>query len=471
LTCAYTLLQEKKSVIVLEQRSLIAGQTARTTAHLTWGLDDRYSELERLFGKEGAQLAAESHRTAIDRIEQIVKEENIDCDFERIDGYLFVPPGESLDILDKEMAAIQKIGQPIQKVQRAPWSSFDTGPCLQFPQQAQFHILKYINGLVQAVERMGGKIFCDTHVSHVKDGALCFVDTNQDYKVKAKSVIVATNTPINNRFMMHTKQAAYRTYVIAAKVSKDEIAKGLYWDTPDPYHYIRLQSIPTDSQHHWIIIGGEDHKTGQEEDIWNHYDRLEQWARERFPSMGPLEYRWSGQIIEPIDCLAFIGRNPHDQNIYIATGDSGNGMTHGTIAGILLPDLILGRGNRWANLYDPSRKTLSAASDFIEENANVAVQYGDWLTGGEIDSYQQVAPGEGALIRQGAQKIAVYRDENGKIHACSAVCTHLGCIVKWNRGEKSWDCPCHGSRFDPYGNVLNGPAITNLDPIEIEDPQ
>jgi nitrite reductase/ring-hydroxylating ferredoxin subunit len=243
--------------------------------------------------------------------------------------------------------------------------------------------------------------------------------------------------------------------------------KALYWDTPDPYHYVRIHSADT---HDVLIVGGEDHKTGQEDDAPVRWSRLESWVRERFVGIEEIEYLWSGQVLEPVDYLAFIGLNPGDKSVYIATGDSGHGMTHGTIAGLLLPDLIASRHNNWATLYDPSRITLKAAGEFTRENLNVAAQYGDWLTSGEVDTADDIPRRSGAVLRRGAHKIAVYRDDNGAVHERSAVCTHLGCIVRWNSAEHTWDCPCHGSRFGAEGNVINGPARADLAHVEPEIP-
>lgn len=469
LTCAYTLVKQGKSVVVLDQGPVAGGQTARTTAHLTWVLEDRYSHLEKFFGEEGIRHAAESHSRAIDYIEKIIKEEKIDCDFERVDGYLFVPPEDSKDILAKEFAAIQKTGMAIDEVARAPFSSsFDTGPCLKFPRQAQFHILKYLQGLTKAILKNGGQIFTNTHVNHFEDGSSCLVKTASGAKVTSRSVIVATCTPINNRLIIHTKQSAYRTYVIGASIPKDSVPRGLYWDTASPYHYIRIQKHISDPLLDWLLVGGEDHKTGQDNAIEAKYDHLEQWTRIRLPMMGKIEYRWSGQIFESIDTLAFIGRNPGDKNIYIATGDSGNGITHGTIAGILIPDLILGKDNPWKALYEPSRKTITAVAKFIDENLNSIMQYSDWLTPGDVKKIEMLSPDEGVILRDGLKKIAAYRDKQNKIYMHSAFCPHLGGCVRWNSNEKSWDCPCHGSRFDGCGNVMNGPALGNLAPYSEE---
>lgn len=462
LTCAYLLLKEGKQVVVLDKGAIAGGQSARTTGHLTWILDDHFQELEKLFGQDGAFFAAQSHREAVNLIEEIILENQIECDFERVNAYLFVPPGESLEILDRELEAMKRASIEAKQVSKAPFSTFDTGPCLEFPHQAQFHSLKYLSGLVKAILRLGGKIYSSTSVQNCIDGEPCKVVTDRGYEVTAKAVIVATDSPVNDRFMIHTKQAAHRTYVIAAQIPKGSIPKGLYWDTPDPYHYIRIQKHETDPHKDWLIIGGEDHKTGQDQDGEGRYLLLERWARERFPMMETVEYRWSGQIMEPVDSLAFIGRNPHDKHTYIITGDSGNGLTHGTLGASLITSLIIGKRIPWSALYDPSRKTLASASEFTKENFNVATQYADWLMPGQVESVDQIPAGSGAIIRKGLTKEAIYRDEKGKLHCYSAVCPHLGCLVTWNEGEKSWDCPCHGSRFDAYGQVLNGPAISPL---------
>ncbi len=347
---------------------------------------------------------------------------------------------------------------------RAPVASFDTGRCLRFPRQGQFHPLEYLAGLAAALRRRGGAIYTGTHVATVDGGHPARVETEAGPVVTANSVVVATNTPINDRVTIHTKQAPYLTYAIAAQVPRGSVERRMYWDTLDAYHYIRLQPMPRGGD--VLIVGGEDHKAGQADDQPERWDRLEAWARDRFPTLKPIEYRWSGMVMETIDGLAFIGRNPMDKpNVYIATGDSGMGMTHGTIAGILLTDLILGRDNPWAALYDPARKPVRgmALKEFIVENANVAGEYAaDWLGGGDVSSVDEIPRGEGAVLRRGLSKVAVYRDGRGGLHEHSAVCPHLQCIVHWNRAEKTWDCPCHGSRFDPHGRVICGPANSPL---------
>jgi glycine/D-amino acid oxidase-like deaminating enzyme/nitrite reductase/ring-hydroxylating ferredoxin subunit len=463
ITTAYMLALEGRSVVVLDDGAIASGETHHTTAHLVNALDDRYFEIERLHGSQGAKLAARSHTAAIETIEEIVGRESIECDFERLDGYLFVPPGESAEILSRELAAAQRAGVAVEYVEHVPLDFYEFGPALRFPRQGQFHAVRYVNGLAAAVKRLGGHIYGDTHVTDVEGGSRPRVTTASGAQVRAGSVVVATNTPVNDRVTMHTKQAPYRTYVIAARVPAGSVRHVLLWDTPDPYHYVRLQAANGDRAHEYLIVGGEDHKTGQADDFEQRFAALEAWTRERFPMVVDVPLQWSGQVMEPADGMAFIGLNPGEKNVYIVTGDSGNGMTHGTIAGVLLNDLIAGRENTWSTLYDPSRKSIRAAVEYARENLNVAAQYADYATPGDVKSIEDIAPGDGAIVRRGFRQIAAYRDESGALHEHSAVCTHLGCIVAWNAAEKSWDCPCHGSRFDKVdGHVLNGPAIAGL---------
>src|SRR5687768_12187125 len=346
LTTAYLLSKEGKRVVVVDDGPSAGGETCRTTAHLVSALDDRFYHLERLHGADGARLAAQSHAAAIDHIERIVQEEKIDCDFIRLDGYLFVPAGDDVEQLDNELKAAHRAGlTDVSRVERAPLQTFDTGPALRFPRQGQFHVLKYLNGVADAAKRRGAVIYNGTHVDRMEGGKGARVETSRGV-ITADAIVVATNSPVNDLVAIHTKQAAYRTFVVGARVKRDSVPQILLWDTPDPYHYVRLQRA---DGHDVLIVGGEDHKTGQANDAEERFQRLQRWTRERFPHVERFEFQWSGQVMEPVDSLALIGRNPLDSdNVYIATGDSGNGMTHGTIAGILITDLIMGRANPWA---------------------------------------------------------------------------------------------------------------------------
>jgi glycine/D-amino acid oxidase-like deaminating enzyme/nitrite reductase/ring-hydroxylating ferredoxin subunit len=464
LSTAYLLGRAGRSVVVLDSGPIVSGETERTTAHLASAMDDRFIELERIHGAEGARLAAESHAAAIDLIEEIVRLENIECGFQRLDGYLFTPPRSSREILDSELAAARRAGlTEAELVVRSPLLGFDTGPAIRFPNQAQFHPLKYLAALASAIVRDGGQIFAQTHATSIEGGDEARVRTAAGYTVVGEAVVIATNSPINDRVVLHTKQAPYRTYVIGATIPRGSVPPALYWDTEDPYHYVRLTAGTTGED--YLIVGGEDHRTGQADDFAARFARLERWTRERFP-IGDVTFRWSGQVLEPVDCLGFIGRNPMDHdNVYVATGDSGQGMTHGTLAGMIISDLIVGRENRWSALYDPSRRSgAREPMEFAKDTANMVLQYAKWLTPGDASAADSLPRGCGAVIRAGGGKVAVYRDEDGNLHECSAVCPHLGAIVTWNDAEKSWDCPAHGSRFDRFGKVVNGPAKDDLQP-------
>jgi glycine/D-amino acid oxidase-like deaminating enzyme/nitrite reductase/ring-hydroxylating ferredoxin subunit len=386
----------------------------------------------------------------------------------RVDGWLFGATPADVDVLVREMEAAQRAGLvDVQLVERAPLP-FETGRALRFAGQLELHPVLYLEGLARAIERAGGMVYERTRAVRIEGGKDAHVATAHGPVVRASAIAVATNTPVNDLVAVHTKQASYQTYVIALEVPLDAVPHGLYWDTAEPYHYVRVvRGLRQGVAHEQLIVGGEDHKTGQEEHPEQRWTRLEQWTRARFPQCGAVTQRWSGQVLEPVDGLAFIGKNPLDHdNVHVVTGDSGNGMTHGTIAGLLLRDLIRGRENPWAALYAPNRKSLRSLGRFARENLNVAKEYAQWLGKGDVADVSEIARGEGAIVRRGVRPVAVYVDEQGKHHEHSGVCPHLGCIVAWNRAEKSWDCPCHGSRFDPEGRMIHGPSQLDLAPAE-----
>lgn len=467
LTTAYLLLKENLSVILLEKDQLASGESGRTTAHFSNVLDDRYYRLIKLHGKEKATLAAHSHTAAIEHVEKIILDENIACEQMRVPGFLFRGKDSDADELEKEYDAMKAVHLPdVEWADRAPVKSFDSGTCIQVNNQLKLHPVKYFSGLAHAILKHGGKIFTNTEVSEfIDDEKHTHVKTKNGFTVTAQSIVVATNTPVNNMVEIHTRQNAYRTYVLSYEIPKGVMAPSLLWDTEDPYHYIRIDPHAENPEMEVLTVGGADHKTGQESNTENHFRLLEAWTLHRFP-VGKLLFKWSGQVMEPNDGLAFIGRNSFDKNIYIVTGDSGNGMTHGTIAGILLTDLICGRENPWEKVYTPRRLSLLATGESIRELANMTAQYVDWLTSG--DKPEELIAGEGIVIRNGLKKYAVYRDEVGNVYSFDATCTHLGCIVNWNPSEKTWDCPCHGSRFNKMGEVINGPAISGLKKVSNE---
>ncbi len=465
LSVAYALVRAGKRVVVVEKGQIGSGESGRTTAHLTNALDDRYSRLEKARGRESARICAEAHSAAIDFIEEIVTNEKIDCDFTRLDGFLFLGGDDGPQLLDDELEAARRAGLNVSRVDRVPDRELNVGPALRFPKQGRFHILKYLAGLAGAIEAYGGRIFGNTRVEKIEGGWPAMVTTTDEKTVTADDVVVCTNSPISDMYVTHAKMAPYRTFVVAFAVPKGAVVDALYWDTPDPYHYVRIQ--PLDDTRDALIVGGEDYKTAHEDDGGARFSCLEEWTRARFTLAGERIAQWSGQCLQTDDYLALIGANPDGaEHIWLATGDSGMGMTHGTIAGLLLPALLDGRVHPWAKEFDPKRITLHGRElgTLAKENADVALQLGDYVTPGQVDDVASIPSGEGRVIRRGVHKIAAYKDEAGRVHERSAACTHLKCIVDWNTAEKSWDCPCHGSRFDPYGKVLNGPAIDELPP-------
>ncbi len=466
LSVAYTLARSGSTVVVLDKEQVASGESGRTTAHLSNAFDDRYLALERARGLGAARLAAESHTAAIDRIEQTIREEGIDCDFSRLDGYLFLGADDTAKLLDEELAAAHRAGlTDVSRVPSAP--GFASGPALRFPRQGRLHALKYLTGLADAIERHGGKIYGSSKVENIIGGSPATVEIKNKKTVTADHVVVCTNGSISDMMVTHAKMAPYRTFVVAFAVAKGSVPDALYWDTPDPYHYVRIQ--PLDDTRDAMIIGGADHKTAHEDDAGDRFDALEFWARGYWPSLGERLAQWSGQVLEPNDYLAYIGQNPDGaEHVWMASGDSGMGMTHGTIAGMVLPTLIAGKRHPWADLYDPKRVTVHGAElgELAKETVDVVAQFVDYVTPGQVADAAAIPKGEGRVIRRGLQKIAAYKDDSGAVHECSAVCTHLRCLVDWNTAEKSWDCPCHGSRFDAYGKVLSGPAVMDLEKVE-----
>jgi glycine/D-amino acid oxidase-like deaminating enzyme/nitrite reductase/ring-hydroxylating ferredoxin subunit len=464
LSTAYLLAKLGFQVTVLDDGPIGDGDTGRTTAQITAILDKGYAETEQLRGEEGARLAASSHMSAIDTIEQIVADEAISCDFTRLDGYLFLADDDTLDTLAEERDAALRAGLQVELLATgAVLSGADLGPALRFPQQAHFHPLSYLNGLARAITRMGGAIHCGTHVTKVHGGGLCTVETKEGYTVSADNVVIATHMPINDALGYSSRVSAHMTYVVGMVIPKGSLPPFLAFDTEEPYHYVRIQP---EAGRDILIVGGEDHKTGQADDMDDRYTALEQWTRETFPMAGETVYRWSGEVANSLDGLALAGLDLVSPNVFVITGQTGIGMTHSTIGAMIVTDLIAGRSNPYVELYSPARLPARSVGEVLREGLNVAAQYTELLRGGDVRSEAEIAPGSGGVMGWGPLKVAVYRDEQGMLHRRSAICSHLGCVVNWNDSEKSWDCPCHGSRFDPYGKVINGPAPEDLGPAE-----
>jgi glycine/D-amino acid oxidase-like deaminating enzyme/nitrite reductase/ring-hydroxylating ferredoxin subunit len=462
LSCAYELAARGRSVIVLDRGDIGSGMTARTTAHLASALDDDYAKLLKSRGLDCARQLYQSLLASINRVEEIQSIESIDCDFARVNGFWILAAGTPASQLDEELEACEKIGVRVYDCrEQTPLHTERLVRSLRFPAQARFHPTKYLAGLVASIKRKGGRLFANSCVERIeeKQGKM-IVTVAAGHKVHAADVIVATNSPVNVQVPIHTKQAPYRTYAIAAKIPRGELPDALYWDTHNPYHYVRLQ--PLSERTNVIIIGGEDHKSGEADDGERRFKSLENWARDRLPQMGEVTHRWSGQCLEPADRVSFIGQSPDNEHVFIVSGDSGQGITNGVVAGMMIADVLTWGSSPWSELYDPSRKLGSSIGAFLSENITPLVNFAEYLSAANIAAVEELKAGEGRVVRNGLKKIAACRDHDGELHLHSASCTHLGCVVHWNTLEQCWDCPCHGSQFAPDGTALNGPAVSPL---------
>jgi glycine/D-amino acid oxidase-like deaminating enzyme/nitrite reductase/ring-hydroxylating ferredoxin subunit len=456
LTAALMLGVSGKRVMLVEARRVGGGVSHRSTVHLTEAVDTRYGTIEQDFGREGARLVAQSSRAAIEKVAELAKSLSIPCDLVRRPGYLYTEHDEDLAALREEHEAARRAGMPVDLLPEAPLA-FPTKGAIRFPDQAQMHIVRYLASLATVAQARGAQIYEDSRVIAVEDGEPCLVHLEHGPVIRAKEVFVATNAPLN-RVFLQTKIAAYRSYVLA--FPEVTLPDGLFWDMEDPYHYFSsftIDGVP------YLILGGEDHKTGTTTKTEERLDALLAWSKRRLTLSAPT-HRWSAQVEESVDGLPFIGRNSLNEHVYVATGFSGNGTTFGTLAAMIVTDLLNGRANPWADLYAATRvKPVSAAVTYASENVDFPMHLvTDRLHPPDAKTPDDIRPGEGKTVRVRGERLAVYRDPQGNAHALSSVCTHLGCLVKFNNAEKTWDCPCHGSRFGIDGAVLDGPATRPL---------
>ena len=474
LTTAYLLAKQGQRVAVLEDGEVASGETGRTTGYLTWVIDDGLHNIADIYGKEGARLHVESHRAAVDIVEDIVRSEGIECEFRRVPSYWIShkmrreQEGDVDTDIRSEYEAMLDAGMDVSIVDRPPYAA-DDGRCIRIPGQGQFHSVAYSHGLVEAIKRAGGQVYTNSKVQDYRDGQQPWARTIDNYTVTSDNIVVATNIPLQ-RITSVFKMESYRTYVVAGAVPKGKYEWCIFQDdsmlNDEPYKYGRFTSL--NETHDLLVVGGEDHLVGFENDYEERYQAIEDWVSERYPDI-EFTYRWSGQVQEPNDLIASIGLELGAQKTYVITGDSGLGLTHGTLGGKIVSDLILGYSNPYKDLYDPTRVKLSTAWDVVSHLVEVDSQYTDYLKGGDVTYTHQIPPGEGAIIRRGPKYYAVYKDEEGQVFAQTAVCPHLKGLVRWNSTEKSWDCPLHGSRFDKFGKTLIGPSIDDLEPVNTDD--
>ncbi|MBV8517714.1 MAG: FAD-dependent oxidoreductase [Acidobacteria bacterium] len=462
LTAALLLLERGQTVAVLEKEVIGGGETGNTTAHITAAVDARYHFLRRKYSVEEARAVADANRAAMAQIEELISRHSIECHFRKVPGYLYTERRKYVGELKNELAAAREAGLDVEWTDNVPLP-FATRGAVVFRDQAQFHPREYLAGLAAQVVARGGKIYERTQVTGVHDGTPCIIES-EGGTVRARGAIMATNVPISGFTVVLTKAAPYRTYAIAMAVD-GEHPDGLFWDTADPYHYTRWQETDSGT---FLIVGGEDHRVGENDDTEASFAKVEAYAREMFGAR-PVRYRWSGQVIEPHGGLALIGRSG---NLCIATGYSGQGMTMGTLGAMICTDLLTDVENPWAETFRPNRvHAHMTVREFLTENMEFPKRLvADRLTPHDVEGKEtaDVRAGEAKILSVNGKKVAAYRDPSGALHAVSPVCTHMKCDVAWNVAERTWDCPCHGSRFTPDGDVLNGPAREALAPVELE---
>jgi len=467
LTTAYLLAKKGVRVVVLERHRCAGGETGRTSAHLTMVTDSPLPELVRRFGRDHAQAVWDAGLAAIAQIDAVVREHEIDAEFAWVDGYLHEPHQKSFHesrvSLEDEAALALELGFDAEYLPAVPLID---RPGIRFENQARMHPTKYLAGLAEAITALGGRIYEESDVHAFTDVPRAV--TANGHAVSCDTVVLSTHQPLGgfrssaSAMAFQTKLALYTSYVVGGRVARGCAPDSLWWDTGSPYRYLRV--VPQ-RDHDLLILGGEDHKTGQHDDTEQCYRRLEAALVAIVPEI-ELTHRWSGQVIETPDGLPYIGRSARYQ--YSATGFAGNGLTFGTLAALLIADAILDQPNPWTTLFDPDRTALThGAWKYLKENADYPYyRIRDRFAGAETRSLRAVKRGEGAIVEHHGTKVAVSRDAAGTLRLRSAACTHMGCLVTWNQAERTWDCPCHGSRFTTDGQVISGPASAPLAEIE-----
>lgn len=466
ITTALLLQTAGKSCLLTEARNIGFGTTGGTTAHLNTLLDTPYYTISKNFSEDNAKLVHQAAIEAVDQVRKNIETYSIDCTFEEKTGYMFSPRKELDKELEKIVDGSVAAGVDMEFVNENPVPVPFTSAA-RFSGQAQFNPMEYVHALAQAFEKAGGVILLENPVKEVKEENVLHVYSSRGI-IKAKNVVYATHTPpgIN---LLHLRLVPWRSYAMALRIN-GEYPDALVYDTEDPYHYFRSQEIDGVT---YLIAGGEDHKTGHEENAEKSFLNLEAYLRKHF-DIEEIKWKWSSQYYETVDGLPYIGHFPmHPDNIYVATGFSGNGMTYGTLSAIILRDLITTGKSQYEKLFDPNRlKPIAGFAEFASAAADVV---GNFIkkpfSFEKIEGLVDLAPGEGKIVKYEGQKIALYKDEDGKVYGLSPTCNHMGCSINWNTAEKSWDCPCHGSRFNMYGEMITGPAVKDQERIVIEQPE
>jgi glycine/D-amino acid oxidase-like deaminating enzyme/nitrite reductase/ring-hydroxylating ferredoxin subunit len=464
LTTALLLQSEGKKCILAEAANLGFGTTGGTTAHLNTIVETTYADVERGFGAENAKLFATSTREAIDLVEGLINRYHIDCDFAYEPGYLLAETDEEMKFLEEIRGSAMRAGVPIEYIDGLQFPTPFNKVC-RFELQAQFHPVKYIYGLAKAFEEQGGVILQQCIVQKIESNNDLEANTTLG-TIKSQFAMYATHIPpgIN---LLHFRNAPYRSYAAAFTLKSGTYPGGLIYDLKHPYHYFRTHTI---NGKEYIIGGGFDHKTAHEKNTNKVFLELEAYMHKYF-DIGAIYYKWSSQYFNAADGVPYIGLLPGHDKIYTATGFCGNGITFGSIAGKVICQLITSGDSPYKQLFNPSRiKPIAGFENFVKENADVISKFiGMRFSYEKVKQLAELAPGEAALAEWEGKKLALYKDEQGKIHALDPVCPHARCLVEWNNAERSWDCPCHGSRFGGNGALLTGPATCGLTQVIWED--
>jgi glycine/D-amino acid oxidase-like deaminating enzyme/nitrite reductase/ring-hydroxylating ferredoxin subunit len=460
ITAAILLKQAGKTVALIESKRIVQGATGYTTAKVTAGHGASYSTIRKSFGEDGSRVYAQANEAALEWIATLIEANRIDCEFERRTNYVYAESEEDVTRLRQEAEVEKRAGLATTLVEDTPLP-FRVHAALRLENQAQFHPRKYLLALAATIPGDGCHVFEQSRVHGVKQGEPCRVQTEHG-TVRAGDVVLATHLPILDSGLFFTKAYPHRSYAVAAPIGDAPDPEGMYINAGTPTRSIRTLR---DGDRVYIQVGGNGHKLGGEEDTRVRYDQLEEFLREHWPGAGGVEYRWSTQDYMAHDHMPYIGRfRRTSKHLYAATGYSKWGMTNGTVAARILTDAILGHRNPWSTLFDSKRlPPRSALGSFVRENASAGVRFlTDRLSPADRAMVDGLEPNEGALVRVRGRKTAVYRDGEGRLYGLSPVCRHLFCLVEWNPAERSWDCPCHGSRYDGQGRVIQGPATKDL---------
>ena len=457
LTTATLLAEDGRNVTLIERDRVGVGVTGHTTAKVTAQHGLIYATIARKHDRETARRYAEANKAGMEFVAERVTDHDIDCGFERLPAYTFTESADDIGTIRDEVGVARDIGLPASFVESVPVA--DAAGAIKFDDQAEFDPRRYLLTLAEAFVDAGGRIFEETRATDIDGGSSCRVETEHG-TITAEDVVVATHFPILDRAGYFARQYPKRSYVLAVQATNPP-TEGMYYRSGTPYFSARSTEIDGETV---TLVGGQNHKTGQGGSTVKRYRQLASVAREHF-DVESVEYRWSTQDYVSVDKLPYVGRlGPFERNVYVATGFAGWGMTNGTAAGIMLADEIQGQSNSWLDTFDPLRATVRAsAHEFAEENADVAKHFaGDWAKGLRTSDLRDLSRDEATVCRRDGDVLGVYRDESDTLHTVDAVCPHLGCLVQWNDGERTWDCPCHGSRFELDGRVINGPANEDL---------